>query len=183
MKHIYRRNISGFTLIELLVVIIIIGILASKAMMEYSKVIDETKTTLAMAMVKEVKKADNLYRTKNGKYARFFSYLGIDLEKSCPEVKEDTRYGTAILAGCQNFFSISLYSGSGVATGDITVIFCPNVKGNDQASLYENCSSNSVAVYRTNAYNDSLTCNASIRNGKSDERGKYICQLIKDLYK
>lgn len=171
---------KGFTLIELLVVVIIIGILTAVAMPEYTKAIDETKTTLAMAFLREVKKADNLHYMKNGKYARFFSSLDIDVSKACPELREIPRYGTASLAGCQNYFAITLYSGAGVATGDINLLFCPDVTGGDQDTLYSNCSSNSVAVYRTNAKSNSYTCNAVVRNGAYDKRGKFICNLIKE---
>ena len=67
-KNAVKRNSGGFTLIELLVVVLIIGILASVAMPQYEKAVIKSRAATAMAQVKAVGAAREVYYLANGEY-------------------------------------------------------------------------------------------------------------------
>jgi prepilin-type N-terminal cleavage/methylation domain-containing protein len=66
MKYISRTR--GFTLIELLVVIAIIGLLASTVLASLSNARAEARDSVRLSQAREIMKALELYRTKNGYY-------------------------------------------------------------------------------------------------------------------
>lgn len=60
------NNKRGFTLIELLVVVLIIGILASVALPQYTKAVEKSRMTEAVNMVRNVVTAQEVYKMANG---------------------------------------------------------------------------------------------------------------------
>jgi prepilin-type N-terminal cleavage/methylation domain-containing protein len=64
----FTQSTKGFTLIELLVVIAIIGILASTVLASLSSARGEARDSSRLQEAKELMKALELYRTKNGGY-------------------------------------------------------------------------------------------------------------------
>jgi len=72
MTH-WRR--AGFTLIELLVVIAIIGILASVVLASLNRTRMHSRNTYMISTVQELIKAVEVYRTNNGYYPLFSSYV------------------------------------------------------------------------------------------------------------
>ena len=56
---------QGFTLIELLVVVLIIGILSSVAMPQYTKAVKKARFTEVVSTMKSLEKARNLYVLAN----------------------------------------------------------------------------------------------------------------------
>ena len=70
---------SGFTLIELLVVVLIIGILASVALPQYNKVVEKSRATQALTMLKTVYDAAKAYQLANGEWPTSFDELAVDI--------------------------------------------------------------------------------------------------------
>ena len=59
---------QGFTLLELMVVVIIIGILAGVAVPQYSKTIERTRMTEAVAILGAIRSSEIRYRAMFGTY-------------------------------------------------------------------------------------------------------------------
>lgn len=64
-----RNNKQAFTLIELLVVVLIIGILVAVAVPQYQKVVEKSKMTEAVTLVRAIANANLVYYMANGQYA------------------------------------------------------------------------------------------------------------------
>lgn len=69
---------SGFTLIELLVVVLIIGILASVALPQYTKAVEKSRMTEAMTALKNVAAAEEIYKMSNGNFTG--NVLDLDIQ-------------------------------------------------------------------------------------------------------
>ena len=76
---LYRGQRCGFTLIELLVVVLIIGILASIAIPQYQKAVYKSRAATALAMLKSVASAQEVYYMANGDYTNNLDELAVDI--------------------------------------------------------------------------------------------------------
>lgn len=76
-----QRN-KGFTLIELLVVVLIIGILASVALPQYTKAVEKARMTEAAINLRAIADANQVYFLANGVYAGIgdLELLGVDIQ-------------------------------------------------------------------------------------------------------
>ena len=70
---------NAFTLIELLVVVLIIGILAAVALPQYQKVVEKSRATQAITMLKSLGQAQEAYFMANGSYASTFDELDVEM--------------------------------------------------------------------------------------------------------
>ena len=87
----------GFTLIELLVVVLIIGILASVALPQYTKAVAKSRYSQLITAGKSLKDAMEVYYMANGNYPQYWGDLDIEF-KGCT-ADTTTRY----MLWCDNF--------------------------------------------------------------------------------
>ncbi|MBU0650928.1 prepilin-type N-terminal cleavage/methylation domain-containing protein [bacterium] len=59
---------KGFTLIEVLIVILIVGILASLAMPQYTKLVEKAKVSEAKTMLSAIRTAEGIYFSEKDEY-------------------------------------------------------------------------------------------------------------------
>ena len=92
---------KGFTLIELLVVVLIIGILASIALPQYTKAVEKSRATEAVQLLGTLANAEWIFQMQNGTFTNDLSLLDIQL----PGVSSTTTSTTST-----NNFAISILS-------------------------------------------------------------------------
>ncbi|MBQ7908523.1 MAG: prepilin-type N-terminal cleavage/methylation domain-containing protein [Elusimicrobiaceae bacterium] len=118
---------KGFTLIELLVVVLIIGILSSVALPQYSKAVNKAKAVEAWTTIKAVDDAQGVYFLSNGTYATEFDELDIEI----PEMKN---WHSVSFYGTNNMFFLIL-SGKG-GLGKYKISFFRYVNGEHQTKIH-----------------------------------------------
>lgn len=92
---------KGFTLIELIVVIIIVGILASVGMTQYTKVVEKGRAAEARMILGTLRSAEVAENMETGAYA-VLSGLGVSAPSDC--------------TGTTHFFSYACASATGTCT-------------------------------------------------------------------
>ncbi len=102
---------KGFTLMELLVVIIIIGVLASLGLAQYSKVIEKGRTAEAKMILGQLRTAESLYYGENDEFATVAN-LSVD----APSDQANPPTGCPGSYGGNHFFEYSCETTNGACT-------------------------------------------------------------------
>ena len=76
---IFNEGRAGFTLVELIIVVIIIGILASIAIPQFSKTMERSRIAEASAVLGALRGAQLRYKLENTDYTTSYLKLDIDL--------------------------------------------------------------------------------------------------------
>jgi len=89
---------KGFTLVELLVVIIIVGILASVGISQYTKVIEKGRAAEARMILGNLRAAEIAEYNENGSYVMITS-LSVGAPTSCSQTTHYFSYGCLVGSG------------------------------------------------------------------------------------
>ncbi|WP_428048590.1 type IV pilin protein [Candidatus Avelusimicrobium caledoniensis] len=74
---------QGFTLIELLVVVLIIGILSSVALPQYTKAVEKARASEAIQLLGDLATAEQIYQMGMGSYTNDLTMLDLQLPGLC----------------------------------------------------------------------------------------------------
>jgi len=74
---------KGFTLIELIIVIIIVGVLATLGMTQYTKMVEKGRAAEARSILGALRTAENAYNLEYGNYTATIADLGVDAPGAC----------------------------------------------------------------------------------------------------
>lgn len=77
------RKEKGFTLLELVVVIIVIGILATIGLTQYTKMAERGRGAEARSILGSLRSAEEFYRTENNAYTGTLNQLAVDVPAAC----------------------------------------------------------------------------------------------------
>ena len=110
------RNSAGFTLLELVIVILVIVILVAVALPQYQKVVEKSRATEGVILIRAILEAQQLYHLANGTYSK-------DLEELDIQVPGDvsTPKGHALSVRSTKFFDCSAAS---TGTDESIIAYC-----------------------------------------------------------
>jgi len=123
---------KGFTLVELLIVVIIIGILATIAVPQYSKMTERAKMANGLNTLGSIKRAQNLYYLENNEYLQWGG---------------DGSFGTQVDPGPLGIEldNLGTLGSSRVHYGDKYFFYGASSAGWPSSNLPPNCTTNSIA--------------------------------------
>jgi type IV pilus assembly protein PilA len=131
-----RKRARGFTLIEMMVVVVIVGILASLAVVGYRKLVLSSHVTEATNMVQNIRVAQEAYHSETQQYADISASLTSWYPQSSPKGSQMTAWGAACGAQCtQDWSVLPLHVDGPVMFGYATKAGAPNTKPGTLAPL------------------------------------------------
>lgn len=128
---------KGFTLIELLIVIIIIGILATLAIPQYTKMVEKSRTGEAKTVLGSMRTGEELYYAENQKYTNSITdlekYVSVPVDTSVAHYFKYQSGGLIIGSASATNFNITATRKTGSDTGKP-----PNYSPSYNISLFRN---------------------------------------------
>ena len=148
--------IRGFTLIELLVVVLIIGILASVALPQYTKAVAKSRYSQLITAGKSLKDAMEVYYMANGNYPQYWGDLDIEF-KGCT-ADASARY----MLWCDNF-AVDMFKSNDVNLNLFDTHGLPNNgKNMPSTDLYDKASAYYVVWLDNSPYPGKTECQSKV---------------------
>ncbi len=120
-----RERSRGFTLLELMIVVIILGILASVAIPQFSKSVRRSRTVEARNAIGMVRGAELRYFQEWGAYTATIGNLDVEDPSQTAGIVANSRFNYAVVVGGggASLTTITATGVSGTPTAGITVTY------------------------------------------------------------
>jgi type IV pilus assembly protein PilA len=128
----------GFTLIEMMIVVVIVGILATLAVVGYRKLVQSSHVTEATNMVQSIRVAQEAYHSETQQYADISTSLSSWYPQASPTGRLVTAWGGACsqcVVPTDGWSILPLHVDGPVAFGYATKAGAPNTKPGTLAPL------------------------------------------------
>ena len=165
---------KGFTLIELLVVVLIIGILSSVALPQYTKAVEKARATEAIQLLGDLATAQQIYQMGTGSYTTDLSLMDLQL----PGVSSTTTSTTStknfkltvVSADGDGFYAKAERtdsSGNVISSGDNQYAIMLGI--DDAGRIYRWCDASAAADTKTSGYSTTSKICKAIANNATGE--------------
>ena len=160
---------KGFTLIELLVVVLIIGILSAVALPQYQKAVKKSRVMSMLPVVRAFKDAQEIYYMANGKYARLFEDLDLQMPGGCKLLSIGNEFT------CDNNW---LYDNNlNPDPKGITIAYCPGL-----AQKTSGPCKNHQEYFRFFMYYDHSGKDKKYYCETYNTKGQEMCQMLEQIF-
>jgi type IV pilus assembly protein PilA len=95
-----HQRARGFTLVEMMIVVVIVGVLASLAVVGYRKLVQSSHISEAQNMVQDIRVAQESYHSETQQYANISANLTSYYPNATPVRTTLTAWGAACTAAC-----------------------------------------------------------------------------------
>jgi len=101
-RLVVKRHLRGFTLVEMMIVVVIVGVLATLAVVGYRKLVNSSHVSEATSMVQNIRLAQEAYHSETQQYANISKNFPAGASPTSGLYPADPKYGiqTAWGAAC-----------------------------------------------------------------------------------
>lgn len=157
---------QGFTLIELLVVVLIIGILSSVALPQYTKAVEKARATEAIQLLGDMATAEQIYQMGMGSYTTDLSMLdlqlpGVSSTQTTSTKTKNFNITTATPNGGFAAYAQRYKSDGSAPNPDPAYVISMFINASGTISMWCDSTSKTTASATSNKYCKSIANNAS----------------------
>ncbi len=162
---------QGFTLIELLVVVLIIGILSSVALPQYTKAVEKARATEAIQLLGDLATAEQIYQMGMGSFTNDLTMLDLQLPGLCGTSTAYTKnFKMEVISHSPSLTARAtrIDANKNNATGDLAYSVGLNINNTD-GSIFRWCEPTTSFQARTSISSNSSKVCKSIANNSTGE--------------
>ena len=171
---------KGFTLIELLVVVLIIGVLSSVALPQYTKAVEKARTAEVTTLMGDIMTGEQAYRLAHSEYTDDLESLDIEVPGASNNTFSTRNFSGSVEIGSGGeVLAVATRNGSSSVSGyQLAISMTP------QGEIARMCNNNGAGVNMCDSMpNDWENVTQSASTNKEEKKEKIVVEEKKILYR